>query len=131
MSYDKVEVFERAKKIILNDKSIVFIDDLVCELGISLTTFYAYYPSQSAEMKDIKDLLFQNKAKVKKKLRTQWEDVDSSASLQISLYKLLANDKELERLNPPKQKEEETKKVKPIVEWTEENIQTEDKIVNE
>ena len=127
MAYDKEELFERAKKAIAKDNSIVFIDDLVCELGISTPTFYVHFPVDSNEIKDIKDLLQANKTRTKKKLRKQWENVESSAGLQIALYKLIATSEELERLNPPKAKEEDDKqeKAKPLVEWTEEESDNE------
>ena len=107
MAYDKIKEFERAQAIIKKDDSIVFIDDVVCELGISTSTFYEFYPATSEEMEILKELLKANKTRTKKKLRKQWENVESSAGLQIALYKLIATAEELERLNPPKQKEEE------------------------
>ena len=123
MAYDKIKEFERAKAIIKKDNSIVFIDDLVCEMGISTSTFYEFYPATSEEMEILKELLKANKTRTKKKLRKQWENVESSAGLQIALYKLIATESELERLNPPKEKKEDenTEKAKPLVEWTEES----------
>jgi hypothetical protein len=119
MAYDTKTLFEKAKAIIAKDKSVVFVEDVVCELGISAPTFYLHFKVDSNDFNTIKDLLQNNKTKTKRKLRTQWQDVESSATVQIALYKLIANPDELERLNPPRQKEEETKQVKPIVEWTE------------
>jgi hypothetical protein len=120
MAYDKIKEFERAQAIIKKDTSIVFIDDLLCELAMSPSTFYKHFPIDSKEMDCLKDLLQSNKTRTKKKLRKQWENVDSSAGLQIALYKLIATAEELERLNPPKEKKEEEseEKVTPLVEWT-------------
>ena len=121
MAYDKEKEFEKAIGIIKKDKTIVFIDDVVCELGFSISTFYKHFPVDSKELEDIKDLLRANKTRTKKKLRTQWENVESSAGLQIALYKLIATEAELARLNPPKEKQEqEIEKPKPLVEWTNE-----------
>lgn len=118
MAYDTEGLFEKAKQIIEKDDTIVFVDDVVCELGISYSTFYLHFPKDSDNSKEIKELLRVNKSKTKRQLRKQWKDVESSASLQISLYKLIATPEELERLNPPKQKEEEqTEKPKPLVNW--------------
>ena len=75
MAYDKIKEFERAKAIIKKDNSIVFIDDLVCELGMATSTFYKYYPAESEEMEILKDLLKDNKTRTKNKLRNQWENL--------------------------------------------------------
>ena len=107
MAYDKKELFERAKAIIKEDDSIVFAEDIICELGISNATFYVHFEKDSEEINTIKELLQENKTKTKRQLRKNWKDKESSAGLQIALYKLIATAEELERLNPPKQKEEE------------------------
>ena len=123
MAYDKIKEFEKAQAIIKKDTSIVFIDDLVCEMGISTSTFYEFYPATSKEMEILKGLLQANKTRTKKKLRKQWENVESSAGLQIALYKLIATEKELERLNPTKEQKEDPNqgKPKPLVEFTDDD----------
>ena len=107
MAYDKKELFERAKAIIKKDDSIVFAEDIICELGISNATFYVHFEKDSEEINTIKELLQENKTKTKRQLRKNWKDKESSASLQIALYKLIGTAEEREILNPPKQKEEE------------------------
>ena len=119
MAYDKDKEYKIALAIIKNDADIVFVEDLLAEIRMSKATFYSHFPIESNELNTIKELLGRNQIQLKKQLRKNWKDSQSSATVQIALYKLIANPDELERLNPPKQKEEETKKVKPIVEWTE------------
>lgn len=98
MAYDKNEIFERAKEIIKNDVDIVFIEDLIIELGISKPTFYDYYPINSNEINEIKDLILKNKTTTKKFLRNKWKDSDN-ATLNICLYKLLSSEEERELLS--------------------------------
>ena len=42
MAYDKNEIFERAKKLIISDEDIVFLEDVAIEIGISKKTLYEY-----------------------------------------------------------------------------------------
>ena len=98
MAYDKNEIFERAKEIIKSDVDIVFIEDLIIELGISKPTFYDYYPINSNEINEIKDLILKNKTTTKKFLRNKWKDSDN-ATLNICLYKLLSSEEERELLS--------------------------------
>lgn len=131
MAYDKIKEYEKAIAIIKKDSDIVFVEDLLAEISMSKATFYSHFPIESNELNTIKELLGRNQIQLKKQLRKNWKDSQSSATVQIALYKLIANPDELQRLNPPKQKEEEVKQVKPIVEWTEEPNQNEDKKENE
>ena len=93
MAYDKNEIFERAKKCILEDKEIVFVEDLVISVGVSKTTFYELMPNGSDEMDILKEMLLDNKSALKKKLRNKWYDSEN-ATLNVCAYKLLSNDEE-------------------------------------
>ena len=96
--YKKDQLLERAIKATA-DKDCVFVADVIAALGISAQTMYRHFPKNSDELEHIKEKLNDNRASKKKSLRKQWASADASASLQISLYKLLADKDELARLN--------------------------------
>lgn len=94
MKYDTGELMERALNVI-EDEKLCFIEDVAASLGISKTTFYEHGLN---EMDAIKSAIINNKIAKKKKLRNKWEDSDN-ATLNIALYRLLADDDELVRLS--------------------------------
>ena len=66
------------------------------------TTFYKLKLNEANE---IKQAIWAQKRMTKYEMRRKWNDSEN-ATLQVGLYKLLANDDELERLNNSKQKTE-------------------------
>ena len=99
MAYDKEEIYKRAIAAIEGDEDVVFMDDVICAVGIAPSTFYSLIPVASNESKHIKEALLNNSAKLKKGLRRNWKVEDASAALQVSLYKLLGTKEEREALN--------------------------------
>ncbi len=111
MAQNKLQLVTQAIKILEKDQTIVFIEDLICELPIGKTTFYG---KKLNEVNDIKNLLEENKTLEKRKMRKKWMQSDNP-TLQLAYYKLIANKEEYERLNT--QKYDHTSKgesVKPI-----------------
>lgn len=95
----KEEIYDKCVELLENDKnSIRYIDELVAYLPICRTTFYDYFKVNSNKLNTIKELIDNNKVKVKSDLRRKWETSDN-ATLQMGAYKLLANEDELDRLN--------------------------------
>lgn len=94
MAYDTNELIERAVKAIKADKYIHFMYEVAIELGISRQTFY---DKELDKVDTIRDALRENKARTRRKLRKDWEEEGSR--FQEKLYKLLADDDELNRLN--------------------------------
>ena len=95
----KEEIYDKCVVLLENDKnSIRYIDELVAYLPICRTTFYDYFKVNSNKLNTIKELIDNNKVKVKSDLRRKWETSDN-ATLQMGAYKLLANEDELDRLN--------------------------------
>lgn len=87
------------------DENCTFIDDIISVLPCTKSTFYKYITIDSHQLNDIKEMLIANRIAIKKKLRKQWAYGDASATLQVALYKLLADSDELARLvntEPPK-----------------------------
>ena len=99
MAYDKEEIYKSAVLAIANDPDIVFVEDVICETGVSKACFYKFFPPESDELNNIKALLLVNSAKIKRGMRKNWKFEDASAALQVSLYKLLGTKEEREALN--------------------------------
>ena len=97
MAYDKQEIFEKAK-VVIEEKSLLFIDDVVVFLPCGRSTFYEYFSPNSDEMDTIKELLERNKVNKKIDLRLKWFN-SNNATLQMALMKLLSTDEELRRLS--------------------------------
>ena len=96
MAYDTNELIRKSIEILDYEKGhTVFIEDLVVQLGINKATFYSH---KLNENDDIKERLERNKVATKRFLRTKWFN-SNNPTLQISLYKILANDFEYARLN--------------------------------
>lgn len=97
MAYDKNDIFERAKQAI-TDNNLYFIEDVVAFLPIVKVTFYDYFPIDSNEMNDIKELLDNNKVTTKVRLRKKLGEGDKAAEI-LALYKLIATEDERKALS--------------------------------
>ena len=97
MAYDKNEIFEKAKQAI-KENTLYFIEDVVAFLPIVKVTFYDYFPIDSNEMNDIKELLDNNKITTKVKLRKKLGEGDKAAEI-LALYKLIATEDERKALS--------------------------------
>jgi hypothetical protein len=86
---------QEALKAIESDSDIIFVEDIICSVSYTKTTFYEYKLNESD---DIKEALLKNKTTIKKKLRNDWRK-SKQPTLQIALYKLAANKEELNTLN--------------------------------
>lgn len=124
MAYDKDKIYKQALKVLEANKKVVFVKQLVARLPVSVPTFYELFNTTSEEFNTLKDLLDENKVRRKEGLMDQWEDPSASASLQISLFKLLADDEELQRLNNERksdQSEQPTIKIENYIPLTTDN----------
>jgi len=95
--YDKEAMYQLALDLCANDSDITFIQDVIAQMPFSPDTFYRMFPNGSEESDNIKKLIYNNKVTTKQKLRKNWKSPEASAPLQISLYKLLADEEELAR----------------------------------
>lgn len=88
---------EKALKILEKKKDIYFFADLATELGYARQ--YLYEIGFCPDKDDIlKQALDDNKKTIKRGLRNKWFKSDN-ATVQVALYKLLADEDELARLN--------------------------------
>lgn len=97
MAYDKEDILEKAKKEIIS-KKLFFVEDVISLLPCSKSTFYQYFPAESDEMDELKEILDKNKVELKVSLRNKWYKSQASA-LQLALYKLIATPEELKKLS--------------------------------
>ena len=94
---DIVKLREKALKILQKKRDIYFFCDLATELGYSRQ--YLYEAGFSPDKDDIlKEALDDNKKYIKRGLRNKWYN-DKNATTQVALYRLLADDDELIKLN--------------------------------
>ena len=97
MANDKKKILEQAKDAI-NKNKLFFIEDIVAFLPISKPTFYDYFKVDSNEFNELKEMLDNNRIKVKSSMRKKWYDSEN-ATLQMALMKLICTDDERKRLS--------------------------------
>lgn len=108
MAYDRVKIFEQAKEVTVKNK-LFFIEDIVAFLPISKPTFYEYFPIDSNEINELKELLETNRTELKVSMRSKWYKSNAPA-LQMALMKLIASPEELRKLSMNHQVTEEVEK---------------------
>lgn len=95
MAVDVDNFVEEAIKVIKKHK-LVFVSELVSFMGVS--NFWYYTTHKLNENVEIQQALNKNKATNKRSMRTKWLASDNPV-LQVSLYKLLSTDEELQKLS--------------------------------
>ena len=96
MAYDKLEIFKKAKEVTVKNK-LFFIEDIVAFLPIVKKTFYEYFPLESNEINELKELLQTNRVELKVSMRSKWFKSNAPA-LQMALMKLICTDEERKKL---------------------------------
>ena len=96
MAYDRNKIFEQAKEVIVKHK-LFFVEDIVAFLPISKKTFYEFFPLESNESNELKELLEQNRTELKVSMRSKWYKSNAPA-LQMALMKLICTDEERKKL---------------------------------
>lgn len=95
--FDYEKLKKKALAILKKKRDIYFFSDLAIELGVCRQ--YLYERGFSPDKDDaLKEALENNKKFMKRGLRAKWYTNDN-ATTQVALYKLLADDEELKRLN--------------------------------
>lgn len=102
---------------LIDKHKLIFIEDIVSFLPITKTTFYDYFKIDSNEMDAIKGALNKNRIELKVSMRSKWYKSENP-TLQMGLYKLLANEDELDRLNGNKTINVNTELPKISIEYT-------------
>lgn len=94
MVYDTKELEQRALKILRENEIVTTIENLASRMGISKVTLYSHGLN---ELNTIKEAIEKNKIDIKETLRQKWL-VSDNPTLQIAVYKLLAEDDEYLKL---------------------------------
>jgi len=97
MAYDRKKIFEQAKEAIKSN-NLFFIEDVVAWLPISKKTFYEYFPIDSDESNELREMIEQNKIKVKSSIRAKLFKSEKAAEL-LALYRLICTPEERNLLN--------------------------------
>lgn len=113
MKYDIDELFKQACEL-ADKQELLFVDDIIALLPCAKSTFYTKFPEGSDYLNKIKEIIDRNRVTLKVGLRKKWRDSDS-ATLQLALYKLLANPQELAALTNYRQDESENVPQAPIL----------------
>ena len=88
----KLKLSEILNLISQNNKC-VFIQDVYQTIGVSASTFYKWFPTDSQDRKQIDEALELNKVSMKQAIRDRLLESKNSAAL-IALYKLLGTPEE-------------------------------------
>ena len=97
MAHDRKLIFEKAKEQITS-KKLIFVEEVVSFLPIAKKTFYEWFPIDSNESNELKELIEINKISLKTSMRKKWYDSDNP-TLQMGLMKLLASPEEHKKLS--------------------------------
>jgi hypothetical protein len=97
MAYDKRKIFEQAKEAI-EKNNLFFIEDIVAFLPITKKTYYEYFPLESDESNELKEMLELNKIKTKSSIRAKLYKGEKAAEL-LALYRLICTNEERQMLN--------------------------------
>ena len=97
MAYSKAKIYNQAKEAI-EKNNLFFIEDVVAFIPCSKPTFYNFFPVDSNELNNLKELLERNKIKTKASIRAKLFRSNKAAEL-LSLYRLIATPEEHNRLN--------------------------------
>ncbi len=95
--YNKQKIFEQAKEAITKN-NLFFIEDIVAFLPIAKKTYYEYFPLESNESNELRDLIDTNKIKTKSAIRAKLFKGEKAAEL-LSLYRLICTNEERQMLN--------------------------------
>ncbi len=97
MAYNKDKIYEQAKEVIVKNK-LFFVEDIVAFLPCTKPTFYDFFPPDSNELNELKELLETNRTELKVSMRSKWYKSNAPA-LQMALMKLIATPEELKKLS--------------------------------
>lgn len=101
MPYDTKKLKAKAVETITKNK-LIFIEDVCAMIGISKPTFYDHFKEGSDDSNELKEMIAQNKIRLKVSIRKKWFDKESDTGL-MALYKLCSTSEEHEKLTQIRQ----------------------------
>ena len=97
MAYNKKKLYKQAEEAI-KKHNLFFIEDIVAFIPCNKDTFYRFFPTNSDEYDNLKELLDNNKVKTKSSIRAKlWKS--AKAAELLALYRLIATPEEHQKLN--------------------------------
>ena len=97
MAYDRDKLYQQAETAI-TENNLFFIEDVVAFIPCSKPTFYEYFPIESNEFNNLKDLLERNKIRTKSAIRAKLYKSPKASEL-LALYRLICTPEERKMLN--------------------------------
>ena len=97
MAFNKKKIYKLAISTI-EEKECLDITELIISLPCQRSTFYTFFPEDSDELDNLKELINVNKTKACGTLKRKWIKSDNP-TLNIAAYKLMGSDEEVHRLN--------------------------------
>ena len=97
MAFDRDKLYQQAQTAI-TENNLFFIEDVVAFIPCSKPTFYEYFPIDSNEFNDLKDLMEQNKIRTKSAIRAKLYKSPKASEL-LALYRLICTPEERKMLN--------------------------------
>jgi len=95
--YDKEEIKEIAIEAI-KKHNLFFISDIIAYVPCSTATFYVYFPEGSEESETFKELLEENRIRIKSAIRAKLFQSNKAGEL-LALYRLVCTPDERRVLN--------------------------------
>ena len=96
MAYKTSDLKNKAIEVI-QQRKLIFIEEIVSYLPCHKTTFYEHFPNESNDYKELFALLEKNRDEIKAALRVKWYKSDN-ATLQLALMRLCATEPERRKL---------------------------------
>ena len=97
MAFDRDKLYQQAETAI-TENNLFFIEDVVAFIPCSKPTFYEYFPIESNEFNNLKDLLERNKIRTKSAIRAKLYKSPKASEL-LALYRLICTPEERKMLN--------------------------------
>ena len=97
IAFDRDKLYQQAETAI-KENNLFFIEDVVAFIPCSKPTFYEYFPIDSNEFNNLKDLLEQNKIRTKSAIRAKLYKSPKASEL-LALYRLICTPEERKMLN--------------------------------
>ena len=97
MAFDRDKLYQQAETAI-TENNLFFIEDVVAFIPCSKPTFYEYFPIESNEFNNLKDLLVRNKIRTKSAIRAKLYKSPKASEL-LALYRLICTPEERKMLN--------------------------------
>lgn len=95
---DIAKKYDKAIKALESDDNVLFMDDVIAEVGVSKAKFYEWFPKGSKEYEELWEKITENRIKVKKYIRLKLR-VSGKAAELLSLYRMICTEEERRAIN--------------------------------